>query len=127
MSDKPYDEISLTSAQPQGFDLERELLQRFINLHSSHPHHEIFGEPTEGLLRLPPYPSRPTEQNWANLCRIIACSVSHSIGSSFGPSDCWLVPAQGRRICIDTKAEFSIKAFLIARLLAFLADPTPLH
>ncbi|KAK9377578.1 uncharacterized protein V1513DRAFT_26 [Lipomyces chichibuensis] len=124
MSDKPYDEINPTPPQPQGFDLERELLQRFINLHTTHPHHEIFGEPTKGLLRLPLYSSRPTEQNWAKICRRIALTVSHSMESSFGPSECWLTPARKLHIY---KGKVAVKDFQIVRLLAFLADPTSLH
>ncbi|KAK9486469.1 hypothetical protein V1527DRAFT_57436 [Lipomyces starkeyi] len=126
MSEIPYDEFSNASPQPQRFDLERELLQRFINLHTNHPDHEIFGEPTRGLLRLPLYQTHRTKHNWANICRKIANAVSHSSGSNFGPSDCWLVPAPGRRICIQQNRS-NIKSFQIARLLAFLADPTRLH
>ncbi|KAK9357295.1 hypothetical protein V1504DRAFT_481551 [Lipomyces starkeyi] len=109
MSDKPYDEISPTPPQPQGFDLERELLQRFINLHTNHLHHEIFGEPTKGLLRLPLY-SR------------IALTVSNSMKSSFGPSECWLTPARKLRM---HHSRGWVKDFQIVRLLAFLANPTP--
>ncbi|KAK9360983.1 hypothetical protein V1504DRAFT_468825 [Lipomyces starkeyi] len=126
MSDKPYDEISPTPPQPQEFDLERELLQRFINLHTNHPHHEIFGEPTKGLLQLPLYSSQRTKQSWANICRKIAWTVSHSMDSGFGPSDCWLLPAQDKTIQINHN-RVMIKSFQVARLLAFLADPTSSH
>ncbi|KAK9243652.1 hypothetical protein V1506DRAFT_555240 [Lipomyces tetrasporus] len=124
MSDRLHEEISLTASQPPRFDLERELLQRFINLHTSHPHHEIFGEPTKGLLRLPLYPSRPTDQNWANVCRRIALRVSDEMGSSFGPNECWLARSQHIQFKHGGKI---IKGFQIFRLLCFLADPTPLN
>ncbi|KAK9340183.1 hypothetical protein V1521DRAFT_425131 [Lipomyces starkeyi] len=52
MSDQSYDEVSATP-HPQVFDLERELLNRFSDLHTRHPHHEIFGEPVNGMPRLP--------------------------------------------------------------------------
>ncbi|KAK9389211.1 hypothetical protein V1515DRAFT_614097 [Lipomyces mesembrius] len=126
MSDKPYDEISPTPPQPQEFDPERELWQRFINLHTNHPHHEIFREPTKGLLQLPLYSSQRTEQSWANICRKIVYRVSHSMESGFGPSDCWLLPAQDKTIQINHN-RVMIKSFQVDRLLAFLADPTSSH
>ncbi|KAK9487325.1 hypothetical protein V1527DRAFT_495178 [Lipomyces starkeyi] len=83
MSDKPYDESSPTTFHPSRFDLERQLLQHFIHLHTSQPHHEIFGERTKGLLRLPLYNSQPTGQSWASICRIIALSYKKSKSKFF--------------------------------------------
>ncbi|KAK9354975.1 hypothetical protein V1523DRAFT_361222 [Lipomyces doorenjongii] len=121
---KPYEEISPTTFHPPQFELERELLQRFIHLHTSQPDHEIFGERTEGLLRLPLYDSqKPTGQSWASICKRIALKVSNEMGSSVGPNDCWL--SRTRDLAIYYGSRHQEKFVDIFRLLCFIADPTP--
>ncbi|KAK9239112.1 hypothetical protein V1525DRAFT_399186 [Lipomyces kononenkoae] len=122
MSDKPSDEISPTASQPPQFELERELLQRFIHLHRSQPHHEIFGDVTKGRLRLPLYSSQRNGQSWASICRRIALKVTNEMGSSFGPNDCWLSRTPRFGIFYGNRQERLVQIF---RLLYFLADPTP--
>ncbi|KAK9429467.1 hypothetical protein V1505DRAFT_154281 [Lipomyces doorenjongii] len=123
MSDQSYDEVSATP-HPQVFDLERELFTRFSDLHTRHPHHEIFGEPVNGMPRLPLYASLSADQTWADICRRIALMVSDQMRRSFGPSECWFSRTRKLRI---TNEKVKVKDVQIVRLLAFLAAPTPLH
>ncbi|KAJ8102216.1 hypothetical protein POJ06DRAFT_79547 [Lipomyces tetrasporus] len=82
MSDQPFTEISPDDApHPPSSRLERELLQLFINLHATHPNHEIFGQPAK---------SRPTDQSWAMACKRIAFWVSDEMKSDFTLNGCWM-------------------------------------
>ncbi|KAK9482564.1 hypothetical protein V1527DRAFT_379317, partial [Lipomyces starkeyi] len=75
-----------------GLDLDRHLPQLFIDLHTSDPNHEIFGEAVQGLVPLPLYSSRTTDKNlsWANACKNIAICVLNEMKSSFQLQACWM-------------------------------------
>ncbi|KAK9320547.1 hypothetical protein V1517DRAFT_329007 [Lipomyces orientalis] len=49
MSNQPVREIIASAQTTRSFDLEKELLQLFVDLHKSQPNHEIFGEVVKGL------------------------------------------------------------------------------
>ncbi|KAK9359290.1 hypothetical protein V1504DRAFT_458405 [Lipomyces starkeyi] len=128
LSTQPLAEISPSIPHTTRVDLERRLHQLFIDLHTSNPNHEIFGEPAQGLLRLPLYPSRTSDQSWAKTCKNIALGVLTEMKSGFQLDACWMSRSkitQITRWCKGKKVLY--KHVSIVRLLAFLAQPTTLH
>ncbi|KAK9331759.1 hypothetical protein V1520DRAFT_61076 [Lipomyces starkeyi] len=109
-------------------DLERHILQLFIELHTSDPNHDIFGEPGPGLGRLPLYSSRVHEQSWSKVCGNIAARVLKEMKSNFQLGTCWMARDKNIRISKMSKGNMVVyRTILVTRLLSFVADPTPLH
>ncbi|KAK9357952.1 hypothetical protein V1504DRAFT_462733 [Lipomyces starkeyi] len=86
--------------------------------------HEIFGEPAQGLVRLPMYSSRPGRPSWAKVCKVIATWVHDEMKSSLKFEGCWM--SRNDRLEITSKG-VRYRRVLVVRLLAFLADPSPIH
>ncbi|KAK9247935.1 hypothetical protein V1506DRAFT_445816, partial [Lipomyces tetrasporus] len=115
--------------QPQSSDLERILLQLFIDLHTSQPNHEIFGEPAKDVVRLPLYSTSPgikraNSQSWSTFARLISSWVSSEMKFNFEITGCWM--SRWTEIQIRSHGQ-ALKKVRVVRLLAFLADPTPRH
>ncbi|KAK9368606.1 hypothetical protein V1509DRAFT_556494, partial [Lipomyces kononenkoae] len=99
-----------------------------IDLHTRDPKHEIFGEPAQGLVRLPMYASRPNDNCWAKVCRAIAVCVLTVMGSAFQLEACWMSRTRCAQITKFHKGKRVIcRTVSIVRLFAFLTEPTPLH
>ncbi|KAK9241799.1 hypothetical protein V1506DRAFT_549599 [Lipomyces tetrasporus] len=110
------------------FDLEQLLLQLFIDLHTSNPDHEIFGKPAQGLVRLPLYSARIGEPSWAKTCGSFAVRVIDEMKSDFQLEGRWMSRTRYIQITRTSKGnQVMYRQVSILRLLAFLAEPTPLH
>ncbi|KAK9326074.1 hypothetical protein V1517DRAFT_235910, partial [Lipomyces orientalis] len=97
-------------------DLERRLLQLFIDLHASDPTHDIFGEPAKGLIRLPLYTSRTNGQSWQNICKKIGSWVANEMESGVELDKCWMsrycqisISAQSARRCVTLKKIYAVR------------------
>jgi hypothetical protein len=122
---------SLTeSSQPtpttHSFDLEKKLVSLFEDLHTSHPHHAIFGAPTAGHIRLPLQHARANGQCWINVAKKIGRWVRGEMGDKLGERTCWM-STQAQLQITQPNGRHSVQVLTqvtVVRLLAFLANPT---
>ena len=112
---------------PDAADASVQVTQRLMALFESLPEdHPIFGEPAEGLVRLPMTSPRANGQCWTRWCDKLGAAVSKEMGRKLGPGTCWM----SRQTDIDIRAPTGghstrvLRKVAVVRLMAFLRDPT---
>ncbi|KAK9352184.1 hypothetical protein V1523DRAFT_414767 [Lipomyces doorenjongii] len=116
--------VEVSPSNYHWYDLQSMIFQLFIDLKGNEPNHEIFGEPAQGLVRLPLHSSRPEGPSWAKVCKYIATWVFDETKSSFSFEGCWM--ARQQKIVISS-GDVTYRRIYVVRLLAFLRDPSTLH
>jgi hypothetical protein len=95
-------------------------------LYCKSPRHPIFGEPANGLIRLPYQSSRANGQCWVNVMKKFARWIVDTMGSRWEENSCWMSNKSQLQIT-TADGPHSVKVYrqvMVVRLLAFFSDPT---
>lgn len=117
-SPAPSDTIQSVSGH-----VSRSIQALFDRLPRDHP---IFGEPAQGLLRLPWEARRANGQCWKLWCSKLGDSVALEMGDQVPYGSCWM----SRKTVVDINASAGphhnrvLRKVATVRLLAFLQEPT---
>jgi len=109
-------------------NLEAHLTGLVLQLYRQEPHHEIFGSPCAGLVRLPCHPmGRKNGQCWMNKMKQVASGIMAEMGDRWTIESCWM-STKGQLQITNATGSHSNEVYAsitITRLLAFFASPTP--
>jgi hypothetical protein len=117
---------SATPATPPPQDLESFLTGLAKSLHDANPDHPIFGEPLNGIIRLPYKAERKNGQCWHNIMRKIANWVVDEMGDNWAMENCWMSNKGQIQITQASGAHSNtvFASITVIRLIHFFANPS---